>query len=329
MDTSAPPCREVDLHQLELRYAQARLSDPGAVAQLVESIEHSGQLVPCIAASEAGRTGLVLVDGYRRVAALQRLRRDTVQLECWRCDLAQALLGVLARSRTRPFAALEEALLLRELAAGGLSQHEIARQSGRDVSWVCRRLQLLIGLPDSVLDAVRAGRVSTWAANRILAPLARANPQHADQLLAALRTTALSTRELRCWFEHYQQASQLRRERLVEQPRLLVDALAAQQAHQAGARLRDGPEGEALADMRLLQAVSTRLRKRLMALATPVLPESVESALAPLKHTLDTLTLELTRYREHDPARDSLSRADAAGARPVAARDQSPAQALA
>jgi len=136
----------VDLHQLELRYAQVRLSDPGAVAQLVESIEHSGQLVPCIAASEAGRTGLVLVDGYRRVAALQRLRRDTVQLECWSCDLAQALLGVLARSRTRPFAALEEAFLLRELAAGGLSQHEIARLRPSDGRCIGFRAHHFVGV---------------------------------------------------------------------------------------------------------------------------------------------------------------------------------------
>jgi len=51
-------------------------------------------------------------------------RRDTAWVESWACDLAQALLSVLARAHGRPFAALEEALLLRELVhSHGLSQH--------------------------------------------------------------------------------------------------------------------------------------------------------------------------------------------------------------
>jgi len=61
---------------------------------------------------------LILIDGYRRVAALRRLGRDTARVEWWPCSLAEALLGVLARSQSRPFAAIEEALLLRELVHG-------------------------------------------------------------------------------------------------------------------------------------------------------------------------------------------------------------------
>jgi len=40
------------------------------------------------------------------------------------CDLAVAVLGVLARTQNRPFAAIEEALLVHELVQGlGPSQH--------------------------------------------------------------------------------------------------------------------------------------------------------------------------------------------------------------
>jgi ParB family transcriptional regulator, chromosome partitioning protein len=47
----------------------------------------------------------------------------------------RGLLGVLARSQSRPFAAIEEALLVRELVHGlALSQHEVARPCGRDAS---------------------------------------------------------------------------------------------------------------------------------------------------------------------------------------------------
>jgi ParB family chromosome partitioning protein len=204
-------CLELDLHRLDLRFAASRLVEPHAVARLAESIERCGQIVPCIVVAipggeGGGATALVLIDGYRRVAALRRLGRDTAGVEQWSCDLTQALLGVLARAQDRPFASIEQALLLRAVMADqGLSQHEVARRCGRDVSWVSRRLDLLSGLPDAALAAVRGGRLSSWAANRVVGPLARANTEHAERLLEALTRTPLTTRELRCWFEHYQQ----------------------------------------------------------------------------------------------------------------------------
>lgn len=150
----------LDLHRLDLRYAPLRLPVPPAIVRLARSIEADGQLVPCIAV--AGEVeAFILVDGYRRIAALRHLGRDTAEVECWQADLSQALLGVLARTRSRSFAPIEEAFLLRELISGAqLSPYEVARRCGRDVSWVSRRLQLLGGLSDALLEAVRQGLVS-------------------------------------------------------------------------------------------------------------------------------------------------------------------------
>src|SRR5580658_749536 len=191
-------CLDLDLHRLDLRFAGARVVEPRAVERIARSIERGGQIVPCIAVADPpvaaleGGTRLVLIDGYRRIAALRRLGRDTARVECWACDLVEAVLGVLARTQSRPFAAIEEALLVRELVQGlGLSQHEVARRCGRDVSWVSRRLQLLSGLPDAALAAVIEGRLSSWAANRVVAPLARANGEHADRLVKALSDAPL------------------------------------------------------------------------------------------------------------------------------------------
>ena len=223
--------REIDLHCLDLRYADARLADARAVERLARSIEQCGQLVPCIVVADAER--LVVIDGYRRIAALRRLGRDTANVQPWLCDLAQGLLNVLAQSQSRPFMAIEEALLLRELVNRlQLSQREVARRTGRDVSWVQRRLLLVMAMSDPLLDAVRCGRVSSWAASRILAPLARANTDHAGQLLAALQATPLSTRELKRWFEHYQCAQRPLRERLIAHPRLFIEAVAVREQQQ-------------------------------------------------------------------------------------------------
>jgi hypothetical protein len=116
-----------------------------------------------------------------------------------------------------PWAAIEEALLVRELVQGlGLSQHEVARRSGHDVSWVSRRLQLLAGPPDAILIAVIEGRLSSWAAS--------ANSEHAERLVKALSDAPLATRELRRWFDHYQKAGRVTRERLVDHPHLFLAA---------------------------------------------------------------------------------------------------------
>ena len=87
MDT---PWLDLDLHRLELRFAGARLVEPRAVERLARSIERGGQIVPCIVVADPAGRGLeggerlVLIDGYRRVAALRRLGRDTARVECWR-----------------------------------------------------------------------------------------------------------------------------------------------------------------------------------------------------------------------------------------------------
>lgn len=329
MDT---PWLTLDLHRLELRFAGARLLEPRAVERLARSIERGGQIVPCIVvADRPGRDDggrLVLIDGYRRVAALRRLGRDTALVERWTCDLDEALLGVLARSQSRPFAAVEEALLLRELVTGpGLSQHEVARRCGRDVSWVSRRLALLSGLPDAALEAMRAGRLSSWSASRVVAPLARANSDHADRLLRALAAAPLSTRALRSWFVHYQEASRAARERLVDHPQLFVQALQQSAEQDAAAHLRDGPEGACESDLRRINVIIARVRKQLPRLRP--LPEAVIDAFARVRESFEALCNDIDHHAEHHSDRDPQQRAPASGAGSAPARDQPRAQAVA
>jgi ParB family transcriptional regulator, chromosome partitioning protein len=262
---------EIDLHRLELRFAATRISDAPAVQRLADSIEANGQLVECVAAGQAADSGLVLIDGYRRVAALRRLRRDTALVQCWSCPVGEALTQLLARAGSRPFMPIEEALLLRELIdAHGLTQRDAARQCARDVSWVQRRLMLLGGLPEALLQAVREARVSSWAATRVFVPLARANSEHASRVLASLDAQPLSTRELWRWFDHYRGAQRAQRERMVEHPRLFIDSLEECERHRDAKRLRDGPEREALAQLGAPSArASTTSRRARKCSTTP------------------------------------------------------------
>lgn len=306
---------ELDLHRLELRYAATRVADAGAARQLTTSLERCGQLVPCVVVNDPGGSGLVLIDGYRRIAALRRLGRDTVTVERWRCDLATALVSLMVRQQGRGFAAIEQALLLRELVIReGLSQRELAQRTGHDVSWVTRRLQLLTGLPDSVLAAVRAGELSSWAASRILVPLARASNEHAERLLQVLGREHLSTRDLKQWFEQYQCSNQTVRERMVDHPRLLLRALEDRQVERGSTALRDGPDGVVASEIRQIEALIARLRRRLPTLQ-PV-PEALITAMPRVKAALAALDNAITWSITHDTSRDLFERARAEGAGP-------------
>lgn len=161
---------EAELHQFELRFERLRLRQPQLVDRLVRSIEQDGQLVPVVAVADSANQW-VLVDGYLRIEALRRLARDTAWVELSDCPLPQALLVILVRGQARRWQALEEAAVIQELTTRfGLSQREVARQTGRDVSWVNRRLSLVQELPETLFMAICQGELSTWAATRVLAP---------------------------------------------------------------------------------------------------------------------------------------------------------------
>lgn len=261
----------VDLHRLELRFAPMRIVDASAVQRLANSIHAYGQLVACIAAQEPGGGALVLIDGYRRVHALARLGRDTALVQCWNCPVGQALAQMLARSMSRAFAPIEEALMLRELIdRHGLSQREAAQQCARDASWVSRRLALLGELPEALVQAVRMAQISSWSATRIFAPLARANTAHASALLHAIQVSRLSTRELHTWFDHYQRAQRSQREHMAQHPRLFIDSLKERDREHAARLLARGPERELAAELGHLNALLGRMRRRLEPMQSPL-----------------------------------------------------------
>lgn len=304
---------EADLHRLDLRFASLRVRQPRAVERLARSIEHSGQLMPVVAVGEQEHRW-VLIDGYLRIEALRRLSRDTARVELWECPLAQALLLVLVRVQGRAWEAIEEGAVIRELVGPcGLSRREVAHRTGRDVSWVSRRLTLLEDLPEAVFAAVCAGELSTWAAVRVLAPLARANAEQAQILLANLQREPLSTRELRAWYQHFQKANRRQRERMLAQPQLFCQALQANTREQQARALRAGPEGAWLVEV---QRIGQRLRR--LGQQIPLVFASAQTAALPLawvelKAVVYDLDEALARYTPDDRPRNPRSDCGPAG----------------
>ena len=235
----------------------------------------------------------VLIDGYRRLAALRQIGEDQIWVDAWEGSVDEAVLLCLAKGAERGWEAIEQAALLHDLSER-YSLRELAQRLGRDVSWVSRRLNLFKALPETVLEAVREGRLSVWAATRIMAPLARANTDHAETLLAVLNQTPLSTRQLQQLFEQYRQSPLAQRERLVADPQLFIRSLAARQQALEDKRLAAGPEGAWHKDLGVIKSVLKRLIKQIPTLfSTPQPPAERARLLQPYQqtqaqfHTLD------------------------------------------
>jgi len=259
----------LEIAHLELRYAHTRIRKPEALLPLMRSLEQWGQRRP-VSVLPSDPPSHVLVDGYLRVEALRRCGKDTVLAEVWACGEVEALLQILIREQERRWEALEEASLIRELHdRHNLSQESIASLLGKHKSWVSRRLSLICALPEEILDSVRRGHLSPWAAGRVLAPLSRANPEHASALCRTLSQEKFSTRDLWELFRHYQKAHRKQRERIVLDPVLFLKALRSKEEESHIHALKEGPEGKWLRDMKTLGHILVRLTKTLPSVIYP------------------------------------------------------------
>ena len=261
--------KEIEIAQLHLRYAHTRIEWPQRAIALASSIERFGQILPVIVLRE-GVNSFVLIDGYLRVKALKRCLRDTVMAEIWEGKEEEVLVQILARAHSRKWDLLEEAALLRELQDHyHLSQSRIASMVGRKQGWVSGRLALYHALSEDLLELIRKGTISTWAATRVMIPIARAIPEHAKTLSENLSKEPLSTRELTLLFRYYQKANRKQRENIVCEPFLFLKALHAREEATEAKSLKEGLEGKWLRDLRVIAYMLRGLIKEVPMLFYP------------------------------------------------------------
>jgi len=261
----------------------------------MHSLDQSGQLTPVAAIADTD-SRYILMDGYLRLAALRRLGSDTVRVTIWDCDEASGLLRVLAGAQAHPWAAIEEARTIRMLMDQfKRSQSAIARKIGRDVSWVNRRLMLIESVSDDVLASVCKGHLSTWAAARIIAPLARAKGAHAEAMVSFLELHPLSTRELTLWNQHYQKASHSVREEMVKEPALFLSALHNRKQEKQAGLLAAGPEGVWMKDMNIIKAILKRQQSAIAMLFSSPHNESDQQSLRQAFANIKTLVNAMSK----------------------------------
>jgi ParB/RepB/Spo0J family partition protein len=247
---------EIELHELDLRYAALRRRDARRERALVGSLAESGQQVPVVVVrGEAGP--FVLVDGYKRVRALQRLHRDTVEGVVWALTELEALLLVRVLRSGEGDSALEQGWWLRELHERfGLTASELARRFDKSASWVSRRLALVRELPEAVQELVRSGVLVAHAAMKHLVPLARANLAQCLELAPALAAHGLSSRQIGTLCAAFVAGTDESRQLILTAPHLVLRAEAEAQ------RPKDKSAAErVLSDVATVAAIARRARR--------------------------------------------------------------------
>ncbi len=190
---------ELEFHQLEQRYETLRVRNPQRERSLFISLEANGQQQPILVVRhDEAPDRYVVIDGYKRLRALSRLKQDTVQATL--LDLSEAEALVLERSLRNAAgdSALEQGWLLAQLRRSeGWSQEELARRFDRSPTWVSRRLAMVQELPASVQDRIRRGQIPAQAAMKSLIPMARVDCQACERLGEAIAEQQLRSREIR------------------------------------------------------------------------------------------------------------------------------------
>jgi ParB family chromosome partitioning protein len=217
---------ELEFHQLDLRYEGLRVHRPARERRLLASLAERGQQVPIvvIALTEEPNRFLV-IDGYKRIRALQRLGRDTVRATVWDMNETEALILDRSQRTAEGETAIEQGWLLSELNRSfGLSLDDLAQRFDRSSSWVSRRLALVQQLPESVQQHVRSGKIGAWAAMKYLVPMARANRYACERLAENIAYHQFNTGEVGQIYAAWRKGPLYVKNSIIEDPKLFLRA---------------------------------------------------------------------------------------------------------
>ena len=214
---------QLEFHQLDRRWEHLRVREPHRQRRLLASLADSGQQTPIVVVAAGPPDRYLVIDGHKRVAALEQLGRDTVEATVWAMSEAEALL--LSRSlRFSPQeSALEQGWLLAEMEQRfGYGLEELARRFDRSTSWVSRRLALVELLPEAIQQQVREGKLAAQVAMKYLVPVARVNADDCTRMAAAFVAHRCDTRQAGQLYTAWRKGTRAVRERILAEPELFL-----------------------------------------------------------------------------------------------------------
>ena len=285
----------LEFHQLDRRWEHLRVRHPARQRQLLASLAEVGQQTPIVVVAVEGQPDRYLViDGYKRLAALQQLGRDTVEAVVWPLREAEALMLDRSLRFSAHETALEEGWLLAELEQRyGYGQEELARRFDRSLSWVSRRLALVDLLPEGIQQQVREGQLSAHLAMKFLVPVARVSLDDCQRMAAVFAQHHGNTRQAGQLYAAWRDASPLTRQRLLDQPELFFKT-------QPPAEPPASPAGAAALerDLDMATAILSRARRRLAGVGAAEMDSHQRQA---ARGQIEHLRQQLNRLAERIP----------------------------
>ena len=311
---------KLEFHQLDRRYEHLRVRRRERQRQLLASLAATGQQTPIVVVAVSNTPGCYLViDGYKRVTALEQLGRDTVEAVIWPMTEGEALVLDRSMRLTERETALEQGWLLQELEKRfGYSLDDLAHRFDRSVSWVSRRLALVELLPERVQQQVRIGEISANVAMKFLVPVARENLEDCQRMATAFAVHRFNTRQAGSLYAAWRDASRSIRQRILEEPELFLRA-------QQQVKTKPPPvAGELLRDLSMVLAITNRAGRRL-ARAAPLMDRAefddarrkIDCAVKDLTH----LAQRIQKEQEHVEQRSTDNDSGTPGPASVDARD--------
>src|SRR5438270_540614 len=215
---------QLEFHQLDRRWEHLRVRHPARQRRLLASLADSGQQTPIVVVAVEGQADrYVVIDGYKRIAALEQLGRDTVEAVVWPMSEAAAVLLDRSLRLSEHETALEVGWLLSELERRfGYSLDELARRFDRSPSWVSRRLALVELLPEAIQQQVREGKLAAQVAMKYLVPVARVSADDCTCMAAAFVAHHCNTRQAGQLYTAWRQGTRVVRERILAEPELFL-----------------------------------------------------------------------------------------------------------
>lgn len=158
----------LEIGQIGTSYGRVRCLVPRQVEQMKASLTAHGQLTALVVVKR--QSGWELIDGFKRHRAAEQMGWTTLRAVSMDVDEQAQWAAMLALNRaTHSMSVLEEALVLREMVAMGMTQTQIGQILNRHKSWVSRRIGLIERLHPELVEQIREGILPPGAARRLLA----------------------------------------------------------------------------------------------------------------------------------------------------------------
>jgi len=147
----------IEITQIDRRYENLRIKDKKLEQNILSSIMECGLRDPicCVKTNQ----DYILLDGYKRLRSLTKLKISTVKISLISQDLSDGIFRLIRQSRSNNLKILEEAGFIEELKKiSNFTVRDIAKLTGRSPAWVSLRQGLLSRISEYAKAEIFAGR---------------------------------------------------------------------------------------------------------------------------------------------------------------------------